>query len=61
MVPWTFTDNPCETRLEVRYEPLELIDVKALADSCACKWYNETLCAANDPLVASSQIIFGPL
>lgn len=42
---------PYETRLEVRYGPLELIDVKALADSCAYKWYNETLCAVNDSVV----------
>ena len=40
-----------ETRLEVRYGPLELIDVKALADNCTYKWYNETLCAVNDSVV----------
>lgn len=40
-----------ETRLAVRYEPLELIDVQALADNCSYKWYNETLCAVNDSLV----------
>jgi len=42
---------PYETRLEARYGPLELIDVKALADNCAYKWYNETLCAVNDSVV----------
>ena len=42
---------PYETRLEVRCGPLELIDVKALADNCAYKWYNETLCAVNDSVV----------
>ncbi|HEY6990014.1 MAG TPA: cupin domain-containing protein [Bryobacteraceae bacterium] len=42
---------PYETRLEVRYGPLELIDVKALADNCTYKWYNETLCAVNDSVV----------
>ena len=42
---------PYETRLEVRYGPLELIDIKALADNFAYKWYNETLCAVNDSVV----------
>ena len=42
---------PYETRLEVRYRPLELIDVKALADNCDYKWFNETLCAVNDSVV----------
>lgn len=42
---------PYETRLEVRYGPLELMDVKALADNCTYKWYNETLCAVNDSVV----------
>jgi mannose-6-phosphate isomerase-like protein (cupin superfamily) len=44
-------DYPYETRLEVRFGPLELIDEKAIADSCAYKWYNETLCAVNDSVV----------
>jgi hypothetical protein len=42
---------PYETRLAVRHGPLELIDVKVLADGCAYKWYNETLCAVNDAVV----------
>ena len=47
---------PYETRLEARYGPLELIDVKALADNCAYKWYNETLCAVNDSVVRAGVI-----
>jgi mannose-6-phosphate isomerase-like protein (cupin superfamily) len=42
---------PYETRLGVRFGPLETIDIKALADNCAYKWYNETLCAVNDSVV----------
>jgi len=42
---------PYETRLDVRFKPLELIDEKALADGCTYKWYNETLCAVNDSVV----------
>lgn len=42
---------PYETRLDARHGPLELIDVKALAEGCTYKWYNETLCAVNDAVV----------
>ena len=44
-------DYPYETRLNVLHEPLEVIDEKALADDCAYKWYNQTLCAVNDSVV----------
>ena len=40
-----------ETRLNVLCKPLEVIDEKALADACAHKWYNQTLCAVNDSVV----------
>jgi mannose-6-phosphate isomerase-like protein (cupin superfamily) len=42
---------PYETRLDVFYKPLEVIDEKALADGCAYKWYNQTLCQVNDSVV----------
>ena len=42
---------PYETRLNVLYQPLEVIDEKALADACTYKWYNQTLCAVNDSVV----------
>jgi mannose-6-phosphate isomerase-like protein (cupin superfamily) len=42
---------PYETRLNVLYKPLELINVKALADACEFKWYNQTLCQVNDSVV----------
>ncbi len=32
-------------------QPLEVINEKALADACAHKWYNQTLCAVNDSVV----------
>jgi oxalate decarboxylase/phosphoglucose isomerase-like protein (cupin superfamily) len=40
-----------ETRLNVLCQPLELIDVKALADACEYKWFNQTLCAVNKSVV----------
>src|ERR1700723_465817 len=42
---------PYETRLNVYYKPLEVIDEKVLADDCAYKWYNQTLCQVNGSVV----------
>lgn len=37
--------------LNTRFNPLELIDVQALADACKDLWYNQTLCSVNDCVV----------
>src|SRR5438445_5358007 len=42
---------PYETRLNVYYKPLEVIDEKALADACPFQWYNQTLCQVNGSVV----------
>jgi mannose-6-phosphate isomerase-like protein (cupin superfamily) len=42
---------PYETRLNIYFQPLEVIDEKALADACAYKWYNQTLCQVNQAVV----------
>jgi mannose-6-phosphate isomerase-like protein (cupin superfamily) len=42
---------PYETRLNVLYNPLEIIDANALAEACEFKWYNQTLCQVNDAVV----------
>jgi len=42
---------PYETRLDIYYQPLEVIDEKILADDCAYKWYNQTLCQVNGSVV----------
>jgi mannose-6-phosphate isomerase-like protein (cupin superfamily) len=44
-------DYPYETRLNILYPPLEVIDEKALADTCEYKWFNQTLCKVNDSVV----------
>src|SRR5882762_8552373 len=44
-------DYPYVTNLNIQYQPLELIDEKALADACPHKWYNQTLCEVNDSVV----------
>jgi mannose-6-phosphate isomerase-like protein (cupin superfamily) len=42
---------PYETRLNILYEPLQVIDEKALSDACEFDWYNQTLCKVNDSVV----------
>src|SRR6266853_2588275 len=42
---------PYETRLNIQYEPLEVIDEKSIADACRYKWYNQTLCKVNASVV----------
>jgi mannose-6-phosphate isomerase-like protein (cupin superfamily) len=39
------------THLDVKFAPLELIDVQALVDACTDPWYNQTLCTVNDSVV----------
>ena len=40
-----------ETRLNILYAPLQVVDEKALSDACEFKWYNQTLCQVNDSVV----------
>ena len=42
---------PYETRLNIYYQPLEIIEEKALADACTFQWYNQTLCRVNGSVV----------
>jgi mannose-6-phosphate isomerase-like protein (cupin superfamily) len=42
---------PYETRLNVYYKPLEVVEEKTLADDCDYKWYNQTLCQVNSSVV----------
>jgi mannose-6-phosphate isomerase-like protein (cupin superfamily) len=44
-------DFPYETRLNVLYPPLEVIDERAISEACEHKWFNQTLCAVNDSVV----------
>lgn len=44
-------EYPYETRLNILYRPLELIDERALTDDCTHKWYNQTLCQVNESVV----------
>jgi len=42
---------PYETRLDIYYQPLQIVDEKALSDDCTYKWYNQTLCQVNGSVV----------
>ena len=51
MSPTNPQDYPYVTKLDVRFAPLEKIDVQSLADSVTDKWFNQTLCKVNDSVV----------
>ena len=36
---------------DIRYEPLELVEVGRLADECTERWWNQSLCRVNDCVV----------
>jgi mannose-6-phosphate isomerase-like protein (cupin superfamily) len=42
---------PYATHLDVRFAPLEVVDVPALVTACTDRWYNQTLCSVNDSVV----------
>jgi mannose-6-phosphate isomerase-like protein (cupin superfamily) len=42
---------PYATHLDIRFGPLEHIDVQAMVDACVDRWYNQTLCRVNDSVV----------
>lgn len=42
---------PYETRLNIQFQPLELIDIGAMARACEYKWFNQTLCQVNGSVV----------
>jgi mannose-6-phosphate isomerase-like protein (cupin superfamily) len=44
-------DFPYITVMDVMHKPLELIDEKAVSDACPHKWWNQTLCEANESVV----------
>ena len=40
-----------DTRLNVYYQALQVIDEKELANAAVHKWYNQTLCQVNESVV----------
>lgn len=43
--------HPYETRLDVRFQPLELVDLPPLVAAVKHPWFNQTLCQVNDSVV----------
>lgn len=42
---------PYDTRLDIHYGPLEVVDVQQLVEASTHPWYNQTLCRVNDSVV----------
>ncbi len=42
---------PYATHLDVKFAPLEIINVPELIGQCKDRWYNQTLCAVNDSVI----------
>ncbi len=40
-----------EIHTDVKFGPLERIDVKAMGDACKQEWFNQSLCRVNDCVV----------
>ena len=45
------TKTPYTIHTDVKFKPLELVDVKALQRSTKEPWFNQTLCEVNDSVV----------
>ena len=44
-------EYPYVTRLDVKFNHFELIDVRAIIKNCKDKWFNQTLTKVNDSVV----------
>ena len=42
---------PYETHLDIKFKPLERVDVQAVIDAVTHPWFNQTLCKVNDSVV----------
>lgn len=42
---------PYATHLDVKYGPLEVVDVPAIVAACTDRWFNQTLVRVNDSVV----------
>ena len=44
-------DHPYTTLLDVKFAPLDVVNVPALVAACRERWYNQTLCKVNDSVI----------
>ncbi|TQV86828.1 cupin domain-containing protein [Aliikangiella coralliicola] len=42
---------PYVNHMNILHNPLEVIDIQSLVQSCTDQWYNQTLCQVNDSVV----------
>lgn len=42
---------PYDTRLNIEFGPMEIVDVARLVAECTHPWYNQTLCKVNESVV----------
>ncbi len=42
---------PYETRLDIKFPPLEVVDLPAVIGAVKHPWFNQTLCKVNDSVV----------
>jgi mannose-6-phosphate isomerase-like protein (cupin superfamily) len=42
---------PYVTRLDIKFDPLQTIDVNEMVQECTDKWFNQTLTKVNDSVV----------
>jgi mannose-6-phosphate isomerase-like protein (cupin superfamily) len=40
-----------DTRLNIQFKPLEIVDVQPIVDRATHPWFNQTLCKVNDSVV----------
>jgi mannose-6-phosphate isomerase-like protein (cupin superfamily) len=45
------TAFPYATFLDVKFDPLKIVDVPGLIAACQDRWYNQTLCKVNDSVI----------
>lgn len=43
--------KPYSINTDIRFGPLELIDIPMMVEECAEEWFNQTLCRVNDCVV----------
>ena len=47
----TAENFPYATHLDVKFAPLEIVNVPELIGQCKDRWYNQTLCEVNDSVI----------
>ena len=44
-------DEPYSIKLDIRFVPLEVVDIQSLVNTATDPWYNQSLCRVNDCVV----------